>query len=504
MALTGFTFMVLLALTVLVHFVVPKSWQWIVLLAASAVFYASFGIAQAGYVLITTAVSFLGALALHRLGGAAKLEGADKPRIKRQRRRLLIALAAVQLALLLALKYAGMVFPSAGGWIVPLGVSYFTLAAIGYVIDVYRGKYAPEKNPLRLLLFEICFLHIVQGPFGRYDQMGAQLRAQHSLSYDAIKHGAVRMLWGYMKKTVAADWFGVYVNAAFSQPDQYNGLTMAIAVVFFSLQMFMDFSGYMDIVCGAGQAMGIIVPENFDRPLGARSTAEFWRRWHITLGAWFRDYVFFPVTVSRPALKLAKALRGRGLARLAKLSPALLAMCAVWPLTGLWHGATWNFVLWGSLNGAAIAFSMLAEQRFAAWRDRLRIKPERLWWRALSVARTFALLSLIRVLIITQDVPQAMGVYRALGRWSGIAWGSLASYGPGMRVRHLAFCAIACAITAVVLFVESRASREELLSRFDRWPLLLKYAAAIVMIYLVVLFGASGQSVSETFLYANF
>ena len=504
MALTGFTFMTLMALTTLVHFVVPKRCQWMVLLAASVVFYLSFGVAQAGYVLITTALSYAGALALRRLGDNAKLEGADKAGIKRRRRLMVVVLASAQLALLLALKYAGMIFPSAGGWIVPLGVSYFTLAAIGYVIDVYRVKYPPEKNPLRLLLFEICFLHIVQGPFGRYDQLGAQLRAQHSLSYDAVKRGALRMLWGYMKKTVAADWFGVYVNAAFGNPEQYGGPTMVIAVVFFSLQMFMDFSGYMDIVCGAGMAMGITVPENFDRPLGAHSTAEFWRRWHITLGAWFRDYVFFPVTVSRPAAKLAKALRGKGWTRLAKLSPALLAMCAVWPLTGLWHGATWNFVLWGCLNGAAIAISMLAEPRFTAWRDKLRIKPQSLWWRALSVTRTFALLSLIRVLITTQDLPQAMGVYRALGRWSGIAWGSITSYGPGMRKLHLGFCAIACVITAIVLFVESRGSREDVFNGFDRWPLLIKYAAAIVMIYLVVLFGASGQSVRETFLYANF
>lgn len=504
MALTEFSFILLLAATVLVFFVVPKKYQWIVLLIASCAFYLSFGVAQAGYVLLTTAASYLGARHLGVLNVRLKQPGADKPAIKSAKKRLVILLAAVNLALLIALKYAGMVFPSAGGWVVPLGISYYTLSAIGYVIDVYRAKYEPEKNPLRLLLFEIFFLHIVQGPFARFDLIGRELSRPHALNYDNLKLGAVRMLWGYLKKMVVADWLGVYVNAAFDFPGAQTGLTMSIAILMFTLQMYCDFSGYMDIVCGAGQAMGIAVPENFDRPLGAGSVAEFWRKWHITLGSWFKDYVFYPVSVSRPAVKLGKALRRAGKLRLAKLMPALLALCVVWPLTGLWHGANWTFVLWGCLNGAAILSSMLMEPLFDRWRAALHIRADSRWWRAVSVLRTFLLLALIRVFTPAETVPQAIGIYQALFRWGGIDWTAITSYAPDIRKLHIAYAAMAAALSLLVLFVESRGSARELLERFNARPLLVKYAVGIALLYIVVLLSATGDAISGGFLYANF
>lgn len=504
MALTDFRFIVLLACCVLAYFLTPKRFRWLALLAASAVFYASYGAGQSVYILGCGLATYIAGLGLGALNRAMKAQGADKARIRFHKKLALGALIAADLGTLVLLKYSGLLFPPAAGLVQPLGISFYTLSAIGYAVDVHRGKFEPEKNPLRLLLFIGFFLQIVQGPFARYDRIGRELREPRPISYDNFKLGALRMLWGYLKKMVIADWLGIYVTEAFGNPAENGGAVMCVAVILYTVQMYADFSGYMDIACGAGQAMGIALPENFDRPLGARSVSEFWRRWHITLGAWFKDYVFYPVSVSRPAAKLSRALRGKGWMRMGKLAPALLALCCVWPLTGLWHGATWNFLLWGALNGAAIIGSMLMEPLFKRWMAALHIDPGSKRWSALQIARTFLLLALIRVFARTETVGQAMDVFRALGDWSGFNPLGLGAYFPDIRKMHMAYAAAAVAFAAVMFAVEARGTVAELLGRFNRAPLWAKYAVAVGLLYVVILFSATGDAVSGGFMYANF
>lgn len=504
MALTEFGFIVLLAATALVYFVVPKKAQWLALLCASAVFYLSYGVGNAAYILACALFTYLGALVLGRLNLSLKQDGADKPRIRRQKRLVLSAALVLNLGILVTLKYAGMLFSGARSFVQPLGISFYTLSAVGYLMDVYRQRYAPEKNPLRVLLFVSFFLQVVQGPFSRYDLTGKQLSKPHPFDYDNFKLGALRMLWGYLKKMVIADWLGVYVSQVMDNPSNQNALPMLIAIALYTVQMYCDFSGYMDIVCGAGQALNLVVPENFDRPLGAKSVAEFWRRWHITLGAWFKDYVFYPVSVSRPAVKLSKALRTSGKPRLAKLAPAVLALCVVWPLTGLWHGATWNFLLWGLLNGAAIVTSMLMEPLFKKWLAALHIRPDGRAWGVFGVIRTYSLLALIRVFVRTPSVGRAMAVFSALGNWAEFRWWRIAEYFPDMRRAHVASCSVAILLAVVVFCVESRGLPDKLLARFNGWPLIFKYALGIALLYVVVLLGASDEAINSTFLYANF
>ncbi len=504
MALTEFSFIVLLAVTTLAYFLVPKRVQWVALLLASAVFYLSYGPGQAVYVVCCALITYLGGLLLGRLNLQTKQPGADKPRIRRTKRLVLLAALALDLGMLITLKYAGMLLPLAKGFVQPLGISFYTLSAVGYLMDLYRAKYEPEKNPLRLLLFVSFFLQIVQGPFARYDLIGKELREPRAFDFDNLKLGSLRMLWGYLKKMVIADWLGVYVSAAMDSPADQSGPVMMIAIVLYTVQMYADFSGYMDIVCGAGQALGLRIPENFDRPLGARSVAEFWRRWHMTLGAWFKDYVFYPVSVSKVAVRISKALRGKGKLRLAKLAPAILALCVVWPLTGLWHGATWNFLLWGLLNGAAIVTSMLMEPLFKKWFEKMGVKPEGRLWKVFSVARTFALLALIRVFARTDSVPQAMAVFSVLGDFGGFDWAHLDAYFPDLRMLHAGYCMGAMGLAAVMFLVEAFGQPHELLVRFNRSPLVIKYALGIALLYAVILCSASSQAINSTFLYANF
>lgn len=176
--------------------------------------------------------------------------------------------------------------------IVPLGISFYTFQSTGYLIDVYRGMYEPQKNPMKYALFILFFPQIMQGPIGRYNDLAPQLFEPCKFDYDRLKSGLVRMLWGFFKKMVIADRAALLVNTVFDNWKPYSGAVIWAAVFLYAVQLYADFSGYMDIALGAGEALGIRLSENFRTPYFSKSTAEFWRRWHITLGTWFRDYLF--------------------------------------------------------------------------------------------------------------------------------------------------------------------------------------------------------------------
>ena len=498
-----FSFFVFLTVTIAVCFAVPKRVQWLALTIASLAYYMSFATAAPVWLAVTILSTWGGALKLERLNAAAKAAPKGSPereRLTNQKKLWLAAVVAVDLGLLVALKYRGLLM--GGSIVAPLGISFYTMTAIGYAVDVFRGKYPAERNVLRVALFLTLFLQIVQGPFTRYDDMGPKLRAPLSFDYDRLRRGAVRVLWGLVKKAVIADRLGEYVQAALANPSHQGAPVMLIALCAYSIQIYADFSGYMDMILGAGNILGLTLPENFENPLAARSVSDFWRRWHITLGAWFKDYVFYPISVSGPATRWSRALRKAGKARPAKLAPALMGLAAVWPLTGLWHGATWNFLLWGLLNGVAIALSLVTEPWQQRVLSKLRIRPESRAFQAFQVVRTFLLLTLIRAFSRTETLPQALDVLR--GALGGNAHKGLSLFPAGtVATMHYHFL-LALALSALMLLIERLGKPEALLDRFDALRLPLKYALSLGLVYVVLLFGVLGGDLFSGFLYAGF
>jgi D-alanyl-lipoteichoic acid acyltransferase DltB (MBOAT superfamily) len=496
-----FSFFFFIAATVALCFVVPKRGQWLVLLAASLAYYMTFAAAAPIWLAVTILATWGGALRLEKLNTAAKAQAKDSPeraRLTKEKKLWLAAVVAVDLGLLVALKYRGL---WAGGSIIaPLGISFYTMTAIGYAVDVFRGRLPAERNVLRVALFLTLFLQIVQGPFLRYGDMGPKLRAPLTFDYDRLRRGAVRVLWGAMKKAVIAERLGGYVQAALSDPSRQGAPVMLIALCVYSVQIYADFSGYMDMILGAGDILGLTLPENFENPLSARSVSDFWRRWHITLGAWFKDYVFYPISVSGFATQWSRKLRKDGKLRLAKLLPALLGLAVVWPLTGLWHGATWNFLLWGLLNGVAITLSLATEPWQRTALARLRIRPESRGFKAFQVIRTFLLLTLIRAFSRTDTLPQALEVLRyalAPDRANGF---QLFPVGMGVEYHFL----LALALSVLMLLIERTGKPREILDRFDALGLPLKYAVSLSLLYVVLIFGALGRDPFSGFLYAGF
>ncbi|MCM1388377.1 MAG: hypothetical protein NC231_13695 [Bacillus sp. (in: Bacteria)] len=270
--------------------------------------------------------------------------GARKLEEQRTGRKLLLAvLIFINIGILLIVKWSGMelafvnrLFGTALAWklVLPLGMSFFTFQNVSYIVDIYRGKVAPEKNFWHYLLYASYFPYIVSGPINRYEKIGSQLVAGHSFDKDTFYQGMLRILWGYIKKMVIADRAAVFVDEVFGHYYMYRGLFIIFAVLLFSLQLYMDFSGCMDIVLGVSKLFGIEMAENFRVPYGAVTTSEFWRRWHMSLTSWFRDYLYIPLGGNR-----------KGTVR------KYLNIMVVFLFCGMWHGAGITFLIWGFLNG---------------------------------------------------------------------------------------------------------------------------------------------------------
>lgn len=340
-------FFVLLAV---VYYCIPKKFQWVFLLAGSLVFYLSADIRFFIFLFASIATTFLAAKILQKIND--NMAANDKQENKKflwQKRLVMTSTLFLNVGVLAFLKFfnyfAAMsttLFGKIGipfqidtfKLILPLGISFYTLQVVGYCIDVYRGKYKPQQNFFKYMLFVSFFPQILQGPIARYDALGDQLFAEHKFNYVQIKYGLQLMLWGYFKKMVIADRAAILVNEVFEHSTKYSGIVVVVASLFYAIQLYTDFSGCVDIVTGGAQVLGIRLAPNFNKPYFATSIQDFWRRWHISLSSWFRDYLYIPLGGSR-----------KGSFR------KYLNIMIVFFVSGLWHGTGLHYMVWGLLHG---------------------------------------------------------------------------------------------------------------------------------------------------------
>ena len=337
MLFTSITFAFFLPLIFILYWAVPKSFRYLVLLAADIFFYMYGG---------PQFILLIGGIALITwLAGLFMKEGEGKGNKK-----WLVLSVVFVIGALAFFKYAGFALdtvsslcsalsigfhPASLKLALPLGISFYSFAAIGYVVDVYRGKTAPEKNFLKYFTFVAFFPTVLSGPINRAGDILPLINEPKDFDYEEAAAGLRQMLWGFFKKLIVADTLARYVDPVFDNARSYFGLTLIMATVFYTFQIYCDFSGYSDIATGCAALLGIRVSTNFKSPYFSRSDKEFWTRWHISLSSWFRDYVYIPLGGSR----VSEARHYLNL---------MLTML----LSGLWHGADWSFVIWGGLHGA--------------------------------------------------------------------------------------------------------------------------------------------------------
>ncbi|HMQ53054.1 MAG TPA: MBOAT family protein [Anaerolineae bacterium] len=337
MLFNSLEFLIFFPIVVGLYFACPYRWRWALLLAASYYFYAAWKLEYLVLILISTVVDYTVALAIARQ---------TQPGV---RTRLLAVSLTINLGLLFTFKYFNFFNDSlralfnqfnlfydvpAFQLLLPVGISFYTFQALSYTIDVYRGKLEPERHFGRFALFISFFPQLVAGPIERARHMLPQFRQDFDFSGERLISGLRLILWGLFKKIVIADRLGLYVNAVYNNPAEYQGWTVALATFFFAFQIYCDFSAYSDIAIGSARVMGFELMENFRRPYFATSPVDFWRRWHISLSTWFRDYVYIPLGGNRVSVERWYA-----------------NLLIVFLVSGLWHGANWTFVIWGALHG---------------------------------------------------------------------------------------------------------------------------------------------------------
>lgn len=390
----------------LLYYLVPLRFRWYVLLAVSVVFYLAGGLKAGLFLLFTAGTNYVGGLLLSRINDRrASLTPEQKKtedhRIKAHKKWVLVPVLLLNFGLLFLVKYWNFTAESIGklvgdclprmDWIMPVGLSFYMFQSVGYLVDCYRGKYTAEKNFLKFSLFVSFFPQMVQGPISRFDQLHPQLIRGNAWNGDNVKYGLQLALWGYLKRMLIADRAALVVNEVFGHSEKYGGAVCAFGVLFYCIQLYCDFSGGIDITRGVAQMFGIDMAENFKRPFFATGMADYWRRWHVTLGSWMRDYVFYPLSFSKAFAKLSRWARKRFKGKVGKVIPTATATFIVYLVIGIWHGANFRYIAYGLYNGTILTSSVLLANTYSQWKKKLHIRDTSGWFRAFAILRTAAI-----------------------------------------------------------------------------------------------------------------
>lgn len=531
MLLTSYEFLGFLAVLLVLYYLVPRGFQWKLLLAASYLFYFVAGPLFPLYILVTTATTYLVSCRIEGIGqrqsvylkeNKGSLSKEEKKAYKQKNKtaqwRWMLACLLFNLGILAVVKYGnfaisninGLVQALGGrgefgllGIIVPMGISFYTFQSMGYLIDVYRGVVPAERNFFRLALFVSFFPQLIQGPISRFGDLSQTLFSEHPFEGKTLCLGLQRVLWGFFKKLVVADRVVTGITTITRGGiSEYEGAYVFVGMMFYALQLYADFTGGIDITIGVAQAMGIRVAENFNRPFFSKSIKEYWNRWHMTMGSWFTDYIFYPISVCKPMLKFSKFARTHFGEAVGKRMPVYLSSFAVWSATGIWHGASWNFIVWGLANWVVIMISQELEPLYARFHGRFSVQGK--WgFKLFQVLRTILLMSSLRIFDCYRDVGTAFRMFGTLfTRWNWqILWdGSLLELG----LSGLDYGILAAGLLMMVLvsLVQRTGSvREKIAAR----PYPVRFVLWYGLFLLVLLMGAYGVGYDASqFIYNQF
>lgn len=386
-------FLIFFPVVTLLYFVLPRKIRWLHLLAASSIFYMAF---VPRYVLILLFV-----ISIDYIAGRA-----IEPAVGRRRKAFLALSILSNVGVLGFFKYFNFLNSNLSslaeflhwnyqidnlGILLPLGLSFHTFQSMSYTIEVYRGNQKAERHFGMLAVYVMFYPQLVAGPIERPQNLIHQFREQHRFEWQRVESGLRLMLWGFFKKMVVADRLAGFVDQIYGDPRQHAGVMLILGSYFFAFQIYADFSGYTDIARGAARVMGFRLVPNFNRPYFATSIGEFWRRWHMSLSYWFRDYLYIPLGGNRTT-------GGRWLANI----------LVVFGISGLWHGANWTFVVWGLLNGAYLLVSEWSRGIRAAFVRHAGLGRHPLVLKCLRIVMVFQLISFAWIFFRARDLTEAV------------------------------------------------------------------------------------------------
>ena len=522
MGFVSYYFIIFLAVAFLLYWVTPKKYRYISLLVVSLVFYGWISWKSLFFIATSTTSMYFFARFIQKKNEEQKAyfeanketlskeeKKAYKAKNKRQRKAALVFGILINVIILAVMKYLDFALGSIFSFIrlfdsgvstprlnlfLPLGISFYTFQAIAYLVDTYWGKIEAEKNFLKFSLFMCFFPKVMQGPIVRYQEMKEALFGEHALTYDLVTRSLVRLMWGYFKKLVIADTMAVFVTFAFQNTGVLSGSEAFIAILFYFIQDYCDFSGYMDIAIGVSGLFGVALPENFNHPYFALTIDDYWRRWHMTLGAWFKDYVFYPLSVSRFSLALGRGSK-KVFKNFGKKIPAVFGLIVVWLLTGLWHGASWHYVLWGLYYGLIIVLSIIFEPAFRKFHEITHIKEDSLGWKIFRHIRTIFILLVGRLIFIAPTLNDAWVVFLKMWRLDEFDQSNLMS-----QIGYVsAIAAFVCAIAVFVVdLIQECRPGTSFIDKMNKLPLWARWSFYIGTILLIVWLGFYGSGLPRS------
>ncbi len=512
MTYISFEFFILyFGVTFLLYWIFPKKAKWIVLLAGSILFYL---FASGGHILSLIATSLIvwaSGLIIQKIndkhnekenGFSAEDRQPLKSKYNNYKKVVLILGIILNVLILIVLKYFNFFSISLQNlfsvdipelsFVVPLGISFYTLQAISYICDVYSEKYKAAKNPFHVMLYLTFMLTVVKGPISRYDQLGTQLVEGSNIKSKNVIFGSQLVIWGLFKKIVIADRAAEFVSVAFDQNTFESGSLMIIATLLYMLQFYCDFSGIIDILRGLGQIMGFDMPNNFERPFFAKTICEFWQRFNITLGDWVRDYVFYPVSNSKALKKVVKNDKGQLAAYYSKLIPISIALLISWIITGFWYGQAFKYILFGLYFYVLMMIGLLFEPLMAKICKSLKINRGGVIYTFFQKIRTFVLVAFSMLIFRSDSLSQLKAIIISIIEKPDIAFIKKgASNGMGLTVEDYLILIAGFIIVLLVSIISER--KIDVREKFSKLPFVFEFIVFITLIFVIIIFGAYGE-----------
>lgn len=497
MLFNSLQFLIFFPIAILVYYACPKKARYIWLLICSYYFYMSWNPEYALLILASTVITYVGSLII---GSEVVSNKSDK-----KRKAVLVAVLLSNLFILGFFKYSGLlidsvvyVFGKIGVYltkptfdiILPVGISFYTFQALSYSIDVYKGEFKPEKNFFKYALFVSFFPQLVAGPIERSKNLLGQIQKVHEIKFNIEKvyHGLLTMLWGFFLKMVIADRLSILVDGVYARFYIYGGVELLFTALAFTIQLYCDFASYSTIAIGAAEVLGFTLMENFDAPHLSMSIKEFWRRWHISLSSWFKDYLYIPMGGSR-----------------VKKSRRYFNLMVTFLVSGLWHGASWNYVIWGGIHGLyQIIGEMLMPIRNKI-RNLLGLEEDCATVKVLRTAMTFLLVALALVVFRAPNMSQAISFLKRIvmdfDPWI-LFTGGLYELGLDRPEMNIAFCAVALMVVADVIKYKKRITIVDAVLKKD-W--LFQVVSVTTLLLVVFIFGVYGPAFdAQAFIYFQF
>ncbi len=524
MELISLKYSIFVLILLALYYCFPKKCRWGVLLLGSISYYIIICKWYVIFILLTILTTYFSAVAidamLKKQDAVVKEHKAEwdrqtrkEYREKGRKKRVAVMIAALvfNFGMLAFLKY--IPYASKLGLLLPLGISFYTFQSMGYVMDVYREKVEPQKNVFKLALFVSFFPQIIQGPIAIYDNLAGQLYEGHDFKFRNIQKGAMLILWGALKKLVIADRAVNIINFVMDKPMSYSGTYVLFAALVYALQLYADFSGGIDIVRGVAEMFGINMSINFNHPYFSRSLTEYWHRWHMTLGDWCRNYIFYPLSISKKFLNFGKWLKPRFGKHISKVFPGCVASLITFIVIGVWHGSNLKYLYFGLWNGIVIMISELfapvnnkvADKFF----DATKLKRNGIFATIVSVIWTFIMVLIGYYFDIAKNATTA---FRMLGK--SVTDFHIGQLRPGMIIKNIGGCGLDKAdlliifLAAVALFFISLYEEKKKVDLRDvilSKKLPARWAILYVGIFVLIIFGYYGPGVNPAdFVYMQF